>query len=143
MKFVPAAALAAFAASTALAGAAAAQMRGPNPDLNRDGKVTLAEFKTSQADAMMGRLDADRNGRITRAEAKLMADRAKAMGRPEAGRRLDEMFARMDADGDGALTRGEIEGGAAPRFKTADANGDGWLSKGELASLRQPGTRAD
>lgn len=137
-------ALAAAVCLAAIAGAAQAQMmRAPNPDLNKDGKVTSAEFRKSQADAMLGRLDADKDGKITRAEVKTMADRAKAMGRPEAGQRVDGMFARLDANKDGAATRAEIEAGAAMRFKAADANADGWLSQSELAAARPARTRAD
>ena len=48
----------------AMAGSAQAQMgRGPNPDLDRDGKVTFAEFKKVQADTMLGRLDSDKDGK--------------------------------------------------------------------------------
>lgn len=136
-------ALIAAAGLLAAAGAADAQMRGPDPDADRNGKVTLAEFKKAQADAMLGRMDADRDGRITRAEAKAMTDRAKAMGRPEAGQRMEMMFARFDASKDGALSRAEIEASAGPRFTAADANGDGWLSRSELSAMRQRGNRAD
>lgn len=135
-------ALIAAACIASLASAAQAQMRRPDPDLNKDGKVTRAEFQKAEADSMLGRLDANKDGRITRDEAKAMTDRAAAMGRPEAGKRLDGMFALMDADKDGVLTRAEIETGAAVRFKKADANGDGSLSKAELDALRPARTRA-
>ena len=36
---------------------AAAQMGPPNPDLNRDGMVTLSEYKTSQANSLFGQMD--------------------------------------------------------------------------------------
>lgn len=135
-------ALVAAACVLGLASAAHAQMRRADPDLNKDGKVTLAEFQKAQADAMLGRLDADHDGRITQAEIKTMSDRAASMGRPEAGERLNGMVGLMDANHDGVLTRAEIEAGAAVRFKRADADGDGALSKAELQALRPAGKRA-
>lgn len=125
------------------AGAAQAQMRRPDPDLNKDGKVTLAEFKKAQADGMLGRLDSNKDGKITKAEMQVMANRAKMMGRADAGERLAEMMQRLDANKDGALDRAEIEAGSVMQFKVADANGDGWLSKDELSAARRNGTRAD
>jgi Ca2+-binding EF-hand superfamily protein len=123
---------------TLLAGAAQAQTMGrrPDPDLNHDGKVTLAEFRRAQADAMLGRLDTDKDGKISKAETQAMAARAKAF-RGEAGaQRVAAMTSRVDANHDGTITRAEIEAGAALRFATGDTNHDGWLSKGELLTLQ-------
>lgn len=123
------------AAFFALAAVANAQMsEPPNPDLDRDGKVTLAEFRKVQADAMLGRMDADRNGRIARAELKGRDGQA-----PSGPRKLlaDRMWGMMDADKDGSLSRSELEAAAKYRFDRADTNKDGWLDRGEILALRQ------
>lgn len=118
-----------------LAATAQAQMgQPPNPDLDRDGKVTFEEFRKVQADAMLARMDANRDGKIARSEMKGRD------GAAPAGRRqlmADRMWARMDGDKDGFLSRREIEGVAKHRFERADTNKDGWLSKGEILTLRQ------
>jgi len=117
-----------------LAATAEAQMgQPPNPDLNRDGKVTFDEFKKVQADTMLSRMDANRDGKIARDE---LAVREGA----DSGRRkmfADRMWASQDANKDGMLTRAEIEAGAKRRFDRGDTNKDGWLSKGEILTLRQ------
>ncbi len=113
----------------AVAGSAQAQMgQRPNPDLDRDGKVTLAEFRKSQADAMLARFDANKDGKISRDELK------PPQGDPARGGR---MWAMMDTNKDGQISRAEIEAGAKMRFERADTNKDGWLSKGEILTLRQ------
>ena len=124
-------------AAFALAGATQAQMMGPpDPDLNRDGKITLAEFQKSQADAMLGRLDKNRDGKIARAEFKTMEDMARRFRGEAAAQRAAQMWTLMDADRDGAVTRAEIEGGAAKRFAQADTDRDGVLDRVEFTSLR-------
>lgn len=128
-------------AALLLAGAAQAQpapgREPPNPDADRDGKVTLAEFKTSNAqrqDRMFARMDANKDGRITQAEADAAAKTAEAAGR---GGRGGGMLMRMDANGDGAVTKAEMAAMSERRFQKADTNKDGWLSKGELLMMQQ------
>lgn len=118
-----------------LAAVAHARMEEPpNPDLDRDGKVTLEEFERVQADAMLARMDSDRDGRIARAELKGRD------GEASNGRRklfADRMWAKLDGDKDGVLTRPEIEAAAKVRFDRGDTNKDGWLSEGEILAQRQ------
>ena len=116
---------------TFVAGAAQAQMWAPNPDLNKDGKVTLSEFQQTQANGIL-RLDADKDGKITRAEAKPLADRA-----PNGTSMVDRIWTRLDANKDGVITRAEIDAGAKRRFDLGDTNKDGSLSKDEIQALRQ------
>ena len=116
---------------TFVAGAAQAQMWAPNPDLNKDGKVTLSEFQQTQANGIL-RLDADKDGKITRAEAKSLADRA-----PNGAAMVDRIWSRLDANKDGVITRAEIDAGAKRRFDLGDTNKDGSLSKDEIQALRQ------
>src|SRR6187399_1483306 len=63
----------------------------PNPDTDHDGKVTLAEFKASQAERqsrMFTRMDANKDGKITAAEMDAARKRMEAEGRgPPAGAR--------------------------------------------------------
>jgi hypothetical protein len=133
-----AAALLATAAPLSLAWAQPAPGREPpNPDTDRDGKVTLAEFKVSNAqrqDRMFARMDANKDGKITQAEADAAAKTAEAAGR---GGRGGGMLMRMDANADGAVTKAELAAMSDRRFQMADTNKDGWLSKGELLMMRQ------
>lgn len=119
------------AALTLAAGAAQAQMWAPNPDLDKDGKVTLSEFQQVRANGIL-RLDADKDGKITRAEAKPLADRA-----PNGAAMVDRIWTRLDANKDGVITRAEIDAGAKRRFELGDTNKDGSLSKDEIQALRQ------
>lgn len=131
------------AAFLAMASTAHAQMgRGPDLDLDKDGKVTLAEFKKVQADSMLGRLDGDKDGRITKAESKSMEALAARFGGAKAASRIAEMWSKGDANKDGALSRAELDAGSKRRFDQVDANRDGWLSKDELATMRQNRGRA-
>ncbi|WP_421934991.1 hypothetical protein [Phenylobacterium sp.] len=126
------------AAFLAMAGSAHAQMgRGPSPDLDRDGKVTFAEFKSAQADRMMARLDANKDGKISKAESKVMEDMAQRFGGADAAARIAQMWTLGDTNRDSQLSRAELEAGSKRRFDAADSNHDGWLSKGELLTMRQ------
>jgi hypothetical protein len=133
------------AAFAAIATAASAQpglgREPPNPDTDHDGKVTLAEFKATQGERqarMFARMDANKDGRITQAEADAAAKRAEAAGRTGPGGGPPGGFLmRMDANKDGAVTKAEIAAMSERRFETADTNKDGWLSKGELLMMRQ------
>lgn len=128
-------------ATLLLAGVAQAQpapgRQPPNPDADRDGKVTLAEFKASNAqrqDRMFARMDTNKDGRITQAEADAAAKAAEAAGR---GGRGAGMLMRMDANNDGGVTKAEMAAMSERRFQMADTNKDGWLSKGELLMMQQ------
>lgn len=130
---------AAFAAIATIAQAQPAPGREPpNPDTDRDGKVTLAEFKAVQGDRqgrMFGRMDANKDGKLTQAEMDAAAKRAEAAGRGGPGG--GGMLMRLDANKDGAVTKAEMATMTQRRFEMADTNKDGWLSKGELLMMRQ------
>lgn len=128
------------AAFAAIATAATAQPQAgrepPNPDTDRDGKVTLAEFKAAQADRqgrIFARLDANKDGKLTQAEIDAGAKRAEVVGRGGGG----GMLMRLDANKDGVVTKDEMAAMSDRRFQMADSNKDGWLSKGELLTMRQ------
>lgn len=124
-------------AFAAVATAAHAQLGPPNPDVDRDGKVTFDEFKKVSAGGMFERLDANNDGKITRTELNTVLDRFAALAPEGAKARMTARFDQDDANKDGVLTRAEAEAAAKPRFLAADSNHDGWLSKGELLTLRQ------
>lgn len=113
-------------------------------DKDRDGKLTKEEFASfrlgagtgAQAggEAMFERLDADKNGEITEAEAG----------------RMWRMLSRSDANGDGKLSKEEwtkareqLEKDMATRrgeeFASLDKNGDGALSFLELLGRERGG----
>ena len=100
--------------------------------------MTLAEFKTVRAerqDRMFARLDADKDGKVTQAEADAAHKQAESMERKRRGH--GGMVMRLDANKDGAVTRAELSSGAERQFQAMDANKDGWLSKEELLTMRQ------
>ncbi|MDO8901452.1 MAG: EF-hand domain-containing protein [Phenylobacterium sp.] len=116
-----------------------AQMMGraPDPDLNKDGKVTLAEFRKSQADSMLQAFDKNRDGQITRAEFKPMENMARRFRGSAGAAQAADIWTRLDANRDGVITRAEIEASAERRFAANDADKDGILDRAELTSLRQ------
>ena len=121
------------------AGAALAQT-GPKADANGDGKVTLAEFKTTRVAAML-RGDTNRDGKLSKAELEAVAAKRADMGgkpgKPGKGGG-GRMFGMMDANNDGFLTRPEIEKMVERRFQRMDVNGDGSLSAAEMQARRGP-----
>ena len=93
--------------------------------------MTLSEFQQVQANGIL-RLDADKDGKVTRAEAKSLADRA-----PNGAAMVDRIWTRLDANKDGVITRAEIDAGAKRRFELGDTNKDGSMSKDEIQAMRQ------
>jgi len=124
------AAVLAFAAGATTAFA----QRGPNPDANGDGKITLAEFQASRVQRMM-QADTDHDGRVSKAEfVAMMQARMARFGGQGGGQGPDvnAMFAREDLNGDGFITPDEIEQSAAHRFAAMDTDHKGWLSPDEM-----------
>lgn len=134
------------AAAALLSAPAAAQPRV-------DEGVTRADVET-RVRGMFARVDADRDGFVTEAEAQ--AFRAAAVARR--GDRREAAFARLDANGDGMISRAEFsapridgrrgqrrgmrgqrgQGGAfgLRAFQRFDANGDGRVSLAEATTAR-------
>ena len=125
------------AALLALAGSAHAQIGRPNPDTNGDGKLTLAELKVAQVDNLLKRLDANKDGRISKAESKPMEDLAARFGGAKATAQITRMWTQGDSNKDSVLSRAEMEVATQRRFDVGDTNNDGWLSKDELANMRK------
>lgn len=92
-------------------------------DVNGDGQVTVAEAR-ADALSMFDSFDADRDGSLSRTEARSGARRWRQ-------RRLEVLFEMRDVDGDAALEASEM-GVAARRFTRWDRNGDQRLTRTEL-----------
>lgn len=107
-------------------------------DANKDGAIDRVdrELRGKQhRDAWFAKADADKDGKLTRAEI----DQAHAARRAESGQRrqarMDARFAAADANKDGRLSRDEVKDSRlASRFDALDANKDGSLSRDELAA---------
>ena len=107
-------------------------------DKNKDGKLAKEEMPRRHGrgsgenghgpHGMMMKLDADKNGRISRAEA--------AAGQAKSAERFD----RMDVNKDGYLDRADRELRAKQRtdewFASADTDKDGKLSRAEVDASR-------
>jgi Ca2+-binding EF-hand superfamily protein len=97
-------------------------------DQNDDGEVTEVEFFQHVKTHSFRRLDADEDGKVSKAEWLAV----------EAGPDAEALFDRWDKNGDGGLTLKEFKD--TPRakttvlnlFKTLDTDGDGTLSAAEF-----------
>lgn len=116
----------------ALAAPVAAAPAGARADTDRNGRVSLAEFRASRL-ALMMHVDADHDGRLSRAE---MAELARRRQGGQAGDGRQALAFRMaDTDNDGFLSRAEIDKMVEHRFRKIDVDRDGSLSAGELQAL--------
>lgn len=158
-KLLAAAALGAtFLSTLALAAQTTPPARTAKADTNGDGALSRAEF-VAQAQARFDRLDADRNGQVTREErrtARAGSPRRHA-GMMRGGRMGGgKMLERLDTDRDGRVSRAEYDAittrmsaratarGVAPadlgkrmdvRFARLDANRDGYIDAAERAAM--------
>lgn len=107
----------------------------PNPDVDRDGKLSAVEYRAAYTAGMFGWLDKDKNGRITRAEFSTLEGLAKRFGGEKGLRRVAVVW-QSDDDADGALSRREMDALADKQFKAADTNKDGHLDRAEQKAAR-------
>lgn len=110
-------------------------------DADKDGVVTRAEADVPAGKAF-DRIDANKDGVVDEAEIKEHADkmRARMAKRGADESRVDKRaarFERADADKDGKVTRAEFLAKSLPWFERADADGDGKVTKDELAALTE------
>lgn len=123
-------------------------------DTNRDGQLSADELKGPRAARMIGRVDTDKNGKISQAEFRAAAASRFARadtdrdGTIEAGERQGKwgkrggrgggarMLARLDTDRDGAISLAEFVAGAQQRFQKMDSNGDGRIDAAEMQARR-------
>lgn len=113
----------------ALAGPALAQKA--IPDANGDGKVTLSEFQASRGAQMFTRLDASKDGKISKDEFAAVGQMGEGQA-GKAGKRGQRMWGMFDSDKDGFLSRAEVDAMLAKRFQRMDSDNDGALSAEEL-----------
>lgn len=113
-------------------------------DLDKDGKVTAAEFKTVR-DQRFAAMDADRDGVLTEAEyvgeyegrltAQLAASTETAERKEE--QRVRQMrqahvrFGVLDSDKNGKMTPAEFDASGVRAFAEQDGDGDGVITAGE------------
>jgi hypothetical protein len=108
----------------------------PNPDLDRDGKLSASEYRSAYTAALFGWLDKNKDGKITRAEFATLEGLAKRFGGDRGARRVAAMW-QADADTDGAFSRREMDAQADKQFKAADTNQDGLLDKAEQKAAQK------
>lgn len=102
-------------------------------DADKDGKVTQAE--AGERWERLGRLDKNGDGAVTKDEVPNLG------GGPGGGHpNMAEMIMRMDADGDGKVTQAEA-GERWERLSKLDKNGDGAVAKDEIPAFGGPGGR--
>ncbi|HWH17178.1 MAG TPA: calcium-binding protein [Allosphingosinicella sp.] len=133
---------------------ALAAQQGP---ARADQPLTRAAVE-ARVQARFARVDADRDGFISQAEARTIAGqraerRVQRGARGDRSQRRANLFARLDSNRDGAISRAEFEAHAANRenrvqraphapfngergFARIDANGDGRISLAEVTARR-------
>ena len=98
-------------------------------DANGDGKITRAEHAAA-AKQMFAECDANRDGSVTATE--MDAAMAGHAGKPSKHDKTSaEKIKVIDQDGDGKLTALEHETGSEKMFAKMDKDADGFLSKAE------------
>jgi Ca2+-binding EF-hand superfamily protein len=145
--------LAAGALALGFAGAALAQTQ---PQAAAPQKLTRAEV-SQQVDAEFKALDANGDGKITKAEIQAAIEKITAKNAAELKQQQDEEFRKLDTDKNGQLSLAEFEasvkltpkpGLADQRLQMFDANKDGVITAAEfrgppLAQFDQVDTNKD
>ncbi len=112
-------------------------------DANSDGVLTRAESDAGR-EATFARLDADRNGQLTREEMRAergeRGDRGRH-GRRGGGRHGGPGFEGADANNDGNITREEFLARPTEMFNRIDANHDGVIQASERPQRAERGER--
>lgn len=106
--------LAVGAAAIALAGVAPAVAQQTH-EPNREKIHTRAEVQAKVAEHF-AKLDADRDGFVTRSEADSARGKMRAARAERRGDRLERRFERMDSNNDGSISRSEFDSAHAQRL---------------------------
>ena len=135
--------LAAIIAAGAAIAAVNATDSGGKSDVDKDGKITLAEMQQRTAERFK-RLDTNGDGTVTKEERQAARDswREHRGGRhgdggPGRGGGRGDFFGRLDTDGNGAVSMPEFNAKSAERFARLDSNKDGQVSKDEFEAARE------
>jgi collagen type III alpha len=104
-------------------------------DLDKNGKLSRDEAKGPLAE-IFERADQNKDGAIDKDEFRRVADRlmppgGTPPGQGDVARRIVEMFQRLDANNDGKISKDEAKGPLLEGFERFDANGDGFIDKDE------------
>lgn len=100
-------------------------------DADRNGRITRAEVIAERA-ARFPSLDRNRDGAISKEDLSGIAGFA-----PGASRQLEQLKALADANRDGRVTRAEFQAAPMPVFNAVDSNRDGVVDRAELAAARR------
>ena len=95
-------------------------------DADGDGAISMRELR--KAVVALKQLDADKDGKITQAEA--------TGGPPDPQAMIDRVM-ENDKDGDGKLSKSEVPRHLAQMIGGADTNGDGSIDRAELTTAMQ------
>jgi Ca2+-binding EF-hand superfamily protein len=106
-------------------------------DTDGNGSISRAEAEASKSwvAGQFDKLDADKDGQLTRDEMKA----ARKEGHERMREHAVERFRTADANGDGGIDLAEAQTGMpklAEKFSTVDANNDGKVTPAELKALR-------
>lgn len=114
-------------------------------DADQDGRISKAEAAGSpHLGERFDGIDANRDGYLVRSELRAHHERRRAEFRSRAAERREAKFKQADGNGDGRLSRAEVEAGMprlAKAFAFMDENRDGYLSRAELEPVGGRGQR--
>ena len=122
--------------------------RGPRGlarlDVDKDGFISQAEAKDHRIADKFAELDGDKDGKLSREELQAGKGRGKhgeGHGRRDPAERAAHMLAKFDANKDGAIGKDEL--GEHPRlgehFAELDTDKDGKLTSAELQAMKGRG----
>jgi len=119
-----------------LGAAAAALLAAPSAaQPQRDGGRVIDRAQIeSRVQAMFARIDANRDGFVTQAEADAARAAVRAQRQERRGERRQALFARLDRDGNGVISRAEFEAPRGPR-----AEGERGERRAQRFQRRGPG----
>jgi Ca2+-binding EF-hand superfamily protein len=107
-------------------------------DTDGDGKLSRAEFRGPAP--LFDRLDADKDGFVSREEVARGLPGPATPARPAPGQ-LGPRFKAMDKDGDGKVSRDEFTGRPA-MFRRLDADNDGFITAEEVRAFARANAAA-
>lgn len=86
--------------------------------------------------AMFAKIDTDRDGYVTRADAEAAAAAHRSQRQEARGERRSALFARLDANGDGMISRAEFDAPRAARGDRAERRADRMERRGDRRGMR-------